>query len=64
VRLVIYNILGQEVRVLVNTIQPEGQHLIQWDGRDGIGRHVATGMYMYRIVAGRNAAIRKMTFTK
>jgi hypothetical protein len=64
VKLVVYNILGQEIRVLVNNTQAIGSHSIQWDGRDAIGRQVSSGMYIYRLVAGRNVATKKMIFAK
>lgn len=64
VRLVIYNVLGQEVRELVNDVQSAGRHQVRWDGRDAFGRQVATGLYISRLVAGTDIAIRKMTFSK
>jgi hypothetical protein len=64
VRLVVYNILGQEVRVLVNQYLPAGAHAIQWDGRDAIGRGVASGIYVYRLAAGDRVAVKKMIFAK
>ena len=64
VKLVVYNILGKEVRILVNNMQAMGSHSIQWDGRDAIGRKVSSGMYIYRLVAGQNVAIKKMIFAK
>jgi len=64
VSLVVYNILGQQIRVLVNHTQATGTHSIQWDGRDAIGRQVSSGMYIYRLVAGKNIATRKMIFAK
>ena len=64
VKLVVYNILGKEVRVLVNNTQAMGSHSIQWDGRDAIGRKLSSGMYIYRLVAGQNVAIKKMIFAK
>ena len=64
VRLVIYNILGQEVKVLVSEYLPLGGHSIQWDGRDAIGRTVASGTYIYRLAAGDKVAIKKMIFAK
>ena len=63
-KLVVYNILGKEVRILVNNMQAMGSHSIQWDGRDAIGRKVSSGMYIYRLVAGQNVAIKKMIFAK
>jgi hypothetical protein len=64
VRLVVYNVIGQEVRTLVNAAQPSGAYNVVWDGRDAIGRQVATGMYIYRLVAGENLAVRKMIIAK
>jgi hypothetical protein len=63
-RLTIYNVLGQEVRALVHAAQPQGVHSVEWDGRDAFGRPVATGLYIYRLVAGAHVATRKMVFVK
>ncbi len=64
VRLVIYNVLGQEVRRLVHELQGVGAHGVVWDGRDAFGRGVATGVYIYRLQAGLHVALRKMIFAK
>lgn len=64
VKLSIYNMLGQEIRVLVRDARPAGIHHVEWDGRDAMGRHVATGLYFYRIEAGQFRSTRKMTLTK
>ena len=45
----VYNILGQHVQTLVNTIQPSGQHAFRWDGRDFSGRLVANGIYFFEL---------------
>ncbi len=47
----IYNILGQEVRTLVNQIQTAGQQVAIWDSRNSSGVAVSTGVYFYRIEA-------------
>ncbi len=49
VRLTIYNILGQEVRTLVDQPQAVGKHIAYWDGRDYTGRDVASGVYFYSL---------------
>ena len=64
VRLLIYNILGQQVRVLVNGAQLAGTHSVVWDGRDAFGRDVSSGLYLYRLEAGDYTAMRKMMFAK
>ena len=51
VKLVIYDLLGREVRELVNKRQSSGIKKIIWDGRNRYGNRVASGMYLYRIVA-------------
>jgi len=62
--LTVYNTLGQEVRTLIEARQDAGRHAIAWDGHDAYGSEVATGMYLYRLMAGDNDTMRKMTFSK
>jgi Tol biopolymer transport system component len=64
VHLVIYSVLGQHVRSLVSDSQQPGRYQVVWDGRDAFGRAVSTGMYLYRIEAGSEVAIRKMQYVK
>ena len=64
VRLAIYNLLGQEVRVLVDERKEAGSFTATWDGNDELGRRVATGVYLYRIQAGDFAASRRMLLLK
>ncbi|UCE17293.1 MAG: T9SS type A sorting domain-containing protein [Gemmatimonadota bacterium] len=47
--LIIYNILGQEVRTLVDEDKEPGYYTVHWDGRDHNGSEVASGVYFYRI---------------
>ena len=64
VRLVIYNLLGQEVRVLVDGDMEAGSFTATWDGKDEMGRQVSSGIYLYRIQAGGFLASRRMMFLK
>lgn len=64
VRLVIYNLLGQGVRVLVNERQEAGSFRATWDGMDEMGRRVASGVYLYRIQAGAFTSVRRMVLLK
>lgn len=61
----IYDLLGREVRVLINNeeVNP-GFHKILWDGRSSSGQQVATGVYFYRIVAGGFVQSKKMLLIK
>ncbi|MCE2438451.1 MAG: T9SS type A sorting domain-containing protein [Candidatus Latescibacteria bacterium] len=64
VRLAIYNLLGQEVRVLVNERREAGSFSATWDGADALGRRVASGIYLYRIQAGGFSATKRMLLLK
>jgi flagellar hook assembly protein FlgD len=64
VELKIFNLLGQEVRTLVNKRQAAGYHSAVWDGRDDAGNPVASGIYLYRIQAGEFVNVRKMVLLK
>ncbi|UCH62904.1 MAG: S8 family serine peptidase [Fidelibacterota bacterium] len=65
VRLTIYDILGREVKTLMNDEPQEaGKHTAVWNGRDNRGRRVSTGLYLYRIQAGGFTATRKLVLLK
>lgn len=49
VQLVVYNQMGQVVRTLVSEWQSQGIYQVAWDGRDELGRAVASGLYIGRL---------------
>ncbi|MEE2659276.1 MAG: T9SS type A sorting domain-containing protein, partial [Candidatus Latescibacterota bacterium] len=50
VRLEVYNVLGQRVRILVDeSLQSAGLWTVNWDGRDDQKRRLATGVYLYQL---------------
>ena len=64
VTLTVYNLLGQEVRTLVNAQQEAGYKTVIWDGLNNQGRKVASGIYLYRLEAGDFVKTRKMVLMK
>jgi len=60
VLLSIYDLRGRLVRVLVDADEQPGRHTVRWDGRDLRGRMVGSGVYFYRIDAGKWTRSRKM----
>jgi hypothetical protein len=64
VTLVVYDLLGREVRTLVRGVQEPGFKAVVWDGRDDRGRAVGAGVYFYRITAGEYSRLRKMVLLK
>ena len=59
VRLVVYDVLGREVAMLVNERQGAGVHEVMFDGSG-----LASGVYAYRLTAGRYVESRKMLLLK
>lgn len=64
VSLKVYNILGEEVKTLVNRKQITGSYEIRWDGKNEDGTQVSTGVYLYRIKAGNYISVKKMVYIK
>jgi len=62
--LTVYNLLGQEVRTLVNEVRSSGPHHVRWNGLDDDGREVAGGVYLYRLKTGTSVETRKMVLLR
>lgn len=55
----IYDVLGNEVAVLVNGQMEKGYHEAEFDASK-----LSSGMYVYRLVSGQNVAVKKMSLLK
>ena len=64
VKLDVYDMHGRLVRQLVAESLPAGAHSIVWDGLDGDGRKVGSGVYLARLQAGGRTAEHKMVLLK
>jgi hypothetical protein len=60
----IFNLLGQHVRSLLDREQSVGSHVVEWDGRNGNGHELATGVYFYRVTAGDHVEVKKKLLLK
>jgi len=60
----IFSIKGQLVRSLVNGIYGVGLHKVVWNGCDGFGRPVSSGVYFYRMSTSEYTGVRKMLLLK
>ncbi len=60
----IYNILGQEIKTLVKTVEQEGTYKYVWDGKNKIGNPVAAGMYILKLQTPNENLIKKMIYLK
>ncbi len=64
VEIVVYNSLGQKVRQLLSKNQKAGYYNVEWDGTSDTGKRVGSGIYYYRITAGKHNAVKKMILLK
>ncbi|MEW5925470.1 MAG: FlgD immunoglobulin-like domain containing protein [Candidatus Zixiibacteriota bacterium] len=64
VRLTVYNLLGQEIRSLIDQTLPAGRHVAVWDACDDQGQKVASGIYFYSLDSDAFSARKKMLLLK
>jgi len=64
VKLIVYNMLGQQIRTLVDKVVIAGNMSATWDGKDSRGMTVSSGIYLYRLTAGSFTAAHKMILLK
>ncbi|MEJ2720337.1 MAG: beta-propeller fold lactonase family protein, partial [bacterium] len=64
VTLNVYDVAGRLVRTLVDEKRRANRYTVMWDGRDNRGTPVASGVYFYRILAGKYRATKKMVVVK
>jgi hypothetical protein len=64
VTLKVYNILGQEVRTLVDSHQKSGKHSVTFDTKDSRGNALPQGVYFYRLNVGKNSLTKKITLIR
>jgi hypothetical protein len=60
----VYDVQGKEITTLVNGLKSSGQHQISWDGKDKNGLNVASGIYLYKLIAGDVVKSNKMLLVK
>jgi sugar lactone lactonase YvrE len=69
VTLKVFNVLGQEVITLENSVQQAGLYEVSWNGKNTLGQSVGSGVYFYRLEAKGSsgetfANLKKMLFLK
>jgi hypothetical protein len=65
IELKVYNILGQEVKMLHKGVLEAGRHVFTWDGTNSFGTAVASGVYISRLTSGSSVHLgRKMLLVR
>ncbi len=60
----IYDVTGRRIRTLLVGWRSAGVHSVVWDGRDAVGKRVASGVYLYRLLAGDETEARRLLLLK
>lgn len=60
----IYDILGREVKTLLNEEKNAGTYSLLWNGLNESGSKVSSGTYIYRVTAGGHVQTKKMLLLK
>ena len=64
ISLQVYDAAGRLVRIIADEERPAGHYSEVWDGKDGSGRAVSSGVYFYRLDTGSFTRTRKMILLK
>ena len=64
VNIIIYDMLGRQVRSLINQTQDAGFKSVIWDATNDYGKTVSAGIYLYQIKAGEFVQTKKMVLLK
>ena len=60
----IYDVLGNEVKTLVNESKPSGSYSVTWNGDNNFGKKITSGVYFYRMEAGAFVKTMKLLLLK
>ena len=60
IRIMVYNLLGQKVRTLIDQVQNAGIYSVNWDGLDDNGRKLSSGTFIYRLETDWGQVSKKM----
>lgn len=63
-RVKIFDALGRGIKVLDSGIKNPGYHTVRWEGKDGYGKHVSAGIYLYQLQIGQYIQTNKMVLIK
>jgi hypothetical protein len=64
VRLVIYNLLGERIKTLVQSFRNAGEYSINWDATDDVNNSVSSGVYFYSLETNNQTLQKKMVLIR
>jgi len=60
----VYNLLGEEIKTLIDQVETAGEKSVDWDGTNSLGQTVSSGVYIYRLEAEGMVLSRKMMYLR
>ena len=64
VNITIYDMMGRQVKTLINVAQAAGYRTIQWNATNDEGKPVSAGLYLYTKQAGEFKQTKKIVLLK
>ena len=64
ISIIIYDIMGREVKTLMDQVQIKGIHTIDWNGKSEYGEFVSTGVYFLQFTSNDFIDKKKMVFLR
>jgi flagellar hook assembly protein FlgD len=64
VNIIIHDMLGRQVKTLINRTQDAGYKSVIWNATNDYGKPVSAGIYLYQIQAGEYISTKKMVLLK
>ena len=64
VSIVVYDMMGREVKTLVADFATPGSYSVVWDAKNNEGMSVSAGMYVYKMISGNFVEVNKMLLVK
>ena len=64
VSIIIYNVLGQRIKIINEGFKETGTHETKWNGLNDNGISVSSGVYIYRMKAGDFVQSKKLVLMK
>ena len=63
-KLIVFDLMGNEVKTIINEFTPMGTYLATWDGTNNYGYVQSGGVYFYKLQSKDFTQIKKMTYVK
>ncbi len=64
VLLSVFNIVGENVRTIIDNKYAAGDYSVRWDGKDNNGNSVSSGLYLYQLKVNNFTLVKRMSLLK